>query len=95
MFVVKPVDVHDVMAALSIISCYKVRIRVMCYNPDSVKAANFVFVIEEDVERPDDHRLSEMAFQMNFRQKGKVCEVCKDSGEEFCGHLTFTSRIDR
>ena len=39
-------------------------------------------------------RLCEMAFQMNFKQGGRVCPVCEKNGATTCGHLHFTCPIN-
>lgn len=41
----------------------------------------------------NDLRLAEMAFQMNWHQKGGVCPLCQAHGERHCGHLTFTKLV--
>lgn len=95
MFVVKPTDMHDVMATLGLLAHYDVKVTVISQDPDSIKPSNYSFVVDSDGDEGE-LRLAEMSFQMNFRQKGKVCIICKDEdeGKEFCGHLTFTSKID-
>lgn len=43
----------------------------------------------------DSFRLCEMDMQMNTHQKqGNVCPRCADQDNRFCGHLTFTRRIN-
>ena len=40
--------------------------------------------------------LCELEFQMNFHQTGQLyCPLCKSQGKEYCGHLVFSSYIDR
>jgi hypothetical protein len=80
MFYVVNTDIVDHKAALNLLAGYDVRY--------SVYKVGDTFNIE--VLYGNDFRPAEMAFQMNFRQTGKVCPSCWLSGNKICGHLTFT-----
>ena len=88
MFTVKPANYDSYVAALELIANYRVDYSVIYKH---VFSRNHITVF--DTSNPEDLRLCEMAFQMNFRQSGKVCDACANKGLEFCGHLTFTSVI--
>jgi hypothetical protein len=91
MFVIKPATPKDALHALFLLSYYEVSFT--AYSDGEHSNTTFIKVSRE--YRKDDLRLAEMAFQMSFRQKGKICPVCEmvDKGKQTCGHLTFTEVI--
>jgi hypothetical protein len=84
MFIVKPTTHVDYKAALNLIADYSVDYNVM------QKLGKTHIVVMGEEGREGHFRLCEKAFQMNFRQSGKVCFICEGVGEEVCDHLTFT-----
>lgn len=85
MFVVKPKTRERLMQALFILSYYKVSFQAISDG----MSKDSVFLIVDTELREHDLRMCEMGFQMEFNQVGRVCPVCKDEGEDICGHLTF------
>ena len=89
MFLIKPVSALDMQQAVFILSFYKVSFSAYSDGEDS----GTTYIIVDKEEEKDGLVMAESAFQMNFRQVGNVCQVCRDKGEDFCGHLTFSSFI--
>jgi len=93
MFVIQPMYPSEWGDALFLLSYYDVNLTMDSdlENPESL----YGFVTSEN---QDDLRLAEMAFQMNWRQGPALCTYCRDNegrNRHSCGHLTFTSVIDR
>ena len=86
LFFVHPKSHRDYTNALEILQSYKVKYQ------DNVRLNKHYITVSAEDGCPET-TLCEMAFQMNFRQAGKVCATCKGKGKNICGHLTFTSYI--
>jgi len=90
MFVIKPTKAIDLQQAIFILSFYQVKYHSISDGEDPGTA---ILVVDKE-NKEGDLYLAEMAFQMNFRQVGNVCPVCKEeTGERVCGHLTFSSFV--
>lgn len=83
MFIVETDCNETIAAAFKMLAEHKVNFHVS--NTDT----HIVIIVSIRDDMYDDFRICEMAFQMNFRQKGTpLCGHCKD--EVACGHLVFT-----
>lgn len=90
MFVVKCKNAFDYGVVTNILSTYDVHIKMDV-------GVTTMLVVTERNGNEQDYRLCEMAFQMNMRQEGNLCPVCRarieetGEGDAVCGHLTFTT----
>lgn len=98
MFIIKPKTQKDTAEALLLLSYYHVKLEVRS-GGETQKSVYFI-VDEETLD--GQLQLAEMAFQFNFHQANeRLCEECKEEvskkgiGYSTCGHLTFTSSINR
>jgi len=82
---------EDFSEAMFILSYYHVNTSL--YS-DGEHAVSTYMVVESNKDDKDDLRLAEMAFQMNFHQDHTplACSHCE--GEDGCGHLMFTKKIN-
>lgn len=86
MFIIESEDAKMTGAAINLITEYDVNFTI--HNDENLI---IIKVMERD-DNYEDYRLCEMAFQMNYRQKGTVlCGHCDE--EVACGHLVFNSII--
>lgn len=76
MFVIKPASQYDWVHALFILSHYHV---MATMYSDAEHIDSVFMVVSEHPEHvgTDDERMAEMAFQMNWHQKGNICPVCE------------------
>jgi len=94
MFVIKPDNGADWQNAFFILSSYRISLSAMSDKDDESTTYVIVDAIDDDGHTYDydkhqeELRLAEMAFQMSWRQVGRVCTFCEDT-EDVCGHLTF------
>ena len=92
MFFIECLTMPAVERAINLIKQYNVSCLI------KVETEHFVVVVEAKEENltageVGDLRLAEMAFQMNYHQKGGFrCGHC-DETEGACGHLCFTTPI--
>lgn len=98
MFIIKPKTKSDMAEALLILSYYRVKIKVT--SDGETQKSMYLIVDEETLE--GQLQMAEMAFQFNFHQANeRLCEECrievskKGVGLSTCGHLTFSSSINR
>ena len=98
MFIIKPKTQKDTAEALLLLSYYHVKLEVR--SDGETQKSVYLIVDEETLD--GQLQLAEMAFQFNFHQANeRLCEKCKEEvsekgiGYATCGHLTFTSSINR
>ena len=91
MFTILTTDLEDTLYALFLLSYYQVKFST---QSDAEDPFSTMIIVDEET-REGDLRNAEMCFQMNFRQVGHICPVCKEENpeESFCGHLTFKGQI--
>ena len=92
-FVVEPQSPEDILEMFDILKHYQIQHYTM-----PVENKQPVLVVMEAVHEDEGGvgslGLAEMAFQMNFKQVGVLCPVCKEEGVSgCCGHLTFNNMI--
>lgn len=94
---ISAMSAQDFQQAMFIMSYYHVSMTAYSNGEDATSTymvvggeGNGQQVKEEDLHN------AEMAFQMNFRQVGKICPHCDGQieGETVCGHLTFSTFIN-
>jgi hypothetical protein len=101
MFVIKPDNPEEWQNAIFMLSYYHVCIEMYSNGEDQESAYMVVSTPDTDGEQ---ERMAEMAFQMNWHQKGKLCPHCTKQdadgtsedgvSDDVCGHLTFNKRIN-
>ena len=113
MFIIKPENQADWVHALFILSYYKVSVDLFSDGEDAdstyavvlPKVVPGIEHVSETTIYEDDDRLAEMAFEMNWHQKGNLCPACEakmdtdvatyhDRNNHCCGHLTFVKPIN-
>ena len=106
MFTITPNSALDLQHAMFILSHYHVAVHSFSDGDnvdsvylvvDTINVHNTCGPTIPEFDPEDEVYLAELAFQMNFRQSGIVCPHCKAKNpkEDCCGHLNFTSFIDR
>jgi hypothetical protein len=91
MFTILASSPLDMLDAMFILSHYQVKFQAFSDAEDPLSTE----IVVDEEGREGDLRMAEMAFQMNFRQVGKICPSCKreDPEETICGHLTFKGQL--